>query len=407
MRLSNLHKTYLAITLINAGDGIISTILPPFLEDSGQDVASIGFIVSTFAVLSLVSRMPAGLAYKPRYASAMMRLSLAIFALSLPFYSLTRDATSITLARAVGGFSFGAATTLNMAVFMDHLTSASNRARAMAFYTAAMSAGFAIGNSVGGWFVDSLGYDWAFRLAAVSPVLAAVFSVNADGQERNVAADPTKRSGWVGEMRSALRYVWSGPILIIALLAFSLNANHHLMSTFFPLYATSIGFSLTSIGLLRGIHSVFGTVTRPLSGEATRVASHDLLANGGLAFLALLVALIPSFRSMAAFIPLFIVLGTARGIVMVSNTISLAAESGDDPRKRGVASGIFNTAKDLGSVFGPIFGGTLAGYMGIENMLRIGPFSLVLVYFLAFGTVVRGRAARPEVESVEIESGHS
>ncbi|MCL5958326.1 MAG: MFS transporter [Chloroflexi bacterium] len=255
MRLSNLHKTYISIALINAGDGAVGTILPSLLKESGFGVSSIGFIVSVFAVLSLVSRIPAGLAYKPKNASTVMRLCLGVFALSLPFYAVVSDATSLTLLRAVGGLAFGAATTLNMAVLMDALSSASSRARAMAFYSAFMSAGFAIGNSTSGWLADTLGYDWAFRLAAVLPLVAAVFSVNVS-DDKIAENGSSAGNELVDGVWSRLRDALSGPVLIIALLAFSLNALHYLMNTFFPLFALGIGLSLTSVGLLRALHSI-------------------------------------------------------------------------------------------------------------------------------------------------------
>ncbi|MBI2955593.1 MAG: MFS transporter [Chloroflexi bacterium] len=402
MKLSNLYRTYLMIALISAGEGTASSILPPYLQDTGHPTAGIGMIVAIATVFSLISRMPAGLMYKPSTQKMMIRVALCVFAVSVALLPLAADALSLALLRAITGLSLGAATTLNLAALMHLISSSSSgQARGMAFYTAAMSAGFAVGNSLGGWLVDSYGYSWAFRLSTVTPFIAMIIASNVPLDEPSAARRPHDGSGWIGRTRSRLRYLLDARILLIALLCFSLNVVQQQAYTFFPIFATSVGLSLTSIGLLRGIHSVFGAVTRPLSGEVTRIASTDLLANGGFALVVLTIVAIPSFNSMAVFVPLFILLGTSRGIVMVSNAIGLMSGVGNDPEKRGTASGLFNMAFDLGSVFGPISGGLLASLVGIETMFRVGPLMVAAVYFGVLITVTRRQARRREAEAGE------
>lgn len=393
MRVQSLYMICATVALLDTGDGIIATVFPPFLDMRGYPVGDIGFVVSIFAMFSLASRMPAGLAYKPQRARQMMYVSAGVFAATLPLYSLANHVIAIVAIRAISGLSFGAASTLGMALLMDILPQHPNRARAMAFYAASMTGGYALGNSLGGWLVDTFGYDWTFYVAAISPLLAALFTPRLIEAARSAKEEPAKARGKT-DLKAQLRQVGNGQILAIAQLAFTLNALLYVLNTFFPLYALGIGLNLTSIGFLRGIHSIFGAVTRPFSGEATRIASSDRLANGGIVLVALLIALIPSFNTMTVFVPIFLLLGVIRGVVMVSNTVSLVEQVGGNAERRGVASGVFNTAKDLGNVCGPILGGLIAAHAGIENMLRIGPAVLLALYFgvLVVATRARRRA---------------
>lgn len=394
MKISRLHATFATILLLNAGDGTVSTVFPAFLDERGYAVSNIGFVVSVFAVLSLISRLPSGLAYKPQHARQMMYVSAGAFAATLLLYNVADNTASLIVVRAISGFSFGAATTLNMALLMDILPQGSNRARTMAFYSGAMSGGFAIGNSAGGWLADTFGYQWTFGIAATLPLLAAFLTPRVFEASGLTKGGAPKARGKT-TLRGKLREVRNGKTLVVAQMAFTLNALHYMLTTYLPLYALNIGLSLTSVGFLRATHSIFGMVTRPFGGEATRFASADRIANSGLVLVAIIIALTPSFDSMMVLVPMFVLLGTARGIVLVNNTVSLAEGVREDPARRGVASGIFNAARDLGSVCGPILGGIMAAHIGIENMLRAGPTILMAVYFavLIITTRARRRAA--------------
>ena len=390
MKISRLHATYATVLLLNAGDGCVSTVFPAFLDEQGYAVSDIGFVVSVFAVLSFVSRMPSGLAYKPQHARQMMYVSAGVFAATLLLYSLADGTVGLVVVRAISGFSFGAATTLNMALLMDILPQGSNRARTMAFYSAAMSGGYALGNSAGGWLADTFGYHWAFGIAATLPTLAACLTPSVP-KITGLAKQQVAKAHDRASFGAKLREIRNARILTIAQLAFTLNALHYVLTTYLPLYALNVGLSLTSVGFLRATHSIFGMVTRPFGGEAARFASSDRLANGGLVLVALIIVLTPSFTSMMILVPMFMLLGTARGIVMVNNTVSLADGVSEDPGRRGVASGIFNAARDLGSVCGPILGGVIAAHVGIENMLRLGPTVLMAVYFAVLVATARAK----------------
>ncbi|MBI4320817.1 MAG: MFS transporter [Chloroflexi bacterium] len=384
MKFSAQHKTLVALTLINAGDGVINTMFSPFLKGLGLPVSSIGLVVAVFAFASLLSRLPAGLVHGPSRTKPLMYISLAILCASTVLYTLTYDAVLLTLFRIVHGISFGVASTLNMAIFMDTLSTTRNRTRAMAFFSALMAGGFSSGHAASGFLIDSLGYGPTFIIAGLISATGALFT--SDPQRESVAAATRHaaqaNASLAAGTRSKLAYALSPRMLVISLMAFSLNLVQHVSNTFFPLYALGVGLSLSSVGFLRSLQAASGLITRPFSGEATRFARYDVMSSGGLAAVCISIALLPSFDSMGAFVPLFALLGTARGVVMVANTIAIVEDVGSDANKRGIASGVFNMARDLGGVAGPVIGGMVASIIGVEGALRFTPIAFLGLFLV-------------------------
>jgi MFS family permease len=67
---------------------------------------------------------------------------------------------------------------------------------------------------------------------------------------------------------------------------------------------------------------------------------------------------------------------------MVSNAIGMTEEMGEPRFSKGMASGIFNAAGDLGYVLGPMIGGGVASVTGIPRSFLIAPGMICLLFFL-------------------------
>ena len=80
-----------------------------------------------------------------------------------------------------------------------------------------------------------------------------------------------------------------------------------------------------------------------------------------------------------------------RGVAMVANTISVAADVDESQVSRGLASGIYYASRDLGAILGPVLAGGVAGLVGVEGMLRLVP-PLALAAYLV-GVVASRRYA--------------
>jgi predicted MFS family arabinose efflux permease len=60
--------------------------------------------------------------------------------------------------------------------------------------------------------------------------------------------------------------------------------------------------------------------------------------------------------------------------------------------RRGVASGIYNAAGDLGNILGPAVGGFIAQATSLGSVFVIGPLGSTIVFLLGTWTVRRKRS---------------
>jgi MFS family permease len=377
-------RPYLVVGLLNTSEGMVTMLVPLYMDRLGFAPTAVGLLVSVYAVASLISRLPAGALYRGHRARRLQYASLlAVIGTSL-LYPLATTAGELMVVRALHGLAYGLATTVNLALFIDLLPPEASRHHALGYFTAALSFGFTIGQAISGFAAEWYGFAWAFVLAALPPLLAMAWVDAPPGARRSpraalapAAGPPT---GWT-RLRTPLHALASPGVLPMALLGFFLAFFLNVSSTFMPLFALAIGLGLAEIGVVRSLHSVANSITRPFSGTFIQRIGHARIAAGTLTLNALLLFLLPSFTTIVALGALMVVVGFVRGFGMVANAISVAQDVDEAHVSRGVASGIYYASRDLGGIVGPIVGGAIAGIVGIEAMFRIVPPLGLLAYF--------------------------
>jgi MFS family permease len=396
-------RPFLAVVLINAGDGIANTLVPLYLDTSGFPVDLIGVLVAVAGVTSLLSRLPSGLAYRRRRARPLMYAAIGLQAVSTALYALPAEPLPFGLVRALHGFAVGMATTVNMALFMDSLAPGGDRHRHLAAYASALSAGYTIGGVGGGSLGYWLGYGPAFLCAAAFPLLAALCVTapaagtaaparpaslpgTADAAPRGAPAGGLRR--WV-EVGTALRHP---QVATVSVVAFFLGVIHFMGQTFVPLYAQNVGLNLAEIGLLRSTHSLANTLARPFCGELTRWLGHHRVFTLGMVLITGLMMLTPFHHSLLWLMVLFTGIGLGRAGVLVANTVSVA-EIQEGTVRRGVVVGLYNAARDLGNVVGPVVGGYIAAAVGLRAFFWVGPPLVLALYGLLLWLTTRLPAA--------------
>ncbi|HZR97216.1 MAG TPA: MFS transporter [Chloroflexota bacterium] len=395
-------RPFLAVTLINSGDGIAGTLVPLYLDQSGYPVNAIGVLVAVAGVTSLLSRMPSGLLYRRRRARRLMYFALALQALGTALYALPVFAAGhfpaageplvFGLIRGLHGFAVGMATTVNMALFMDTLPPGGNRHRHLAAYASALSLGYTVGGLGGGLLGEWLDYGPAFVCSAGFPLLA-VFCITtpARGGERPVRPPaPTSLGERLQQFVAALRHP---QVANVALVSFFLQVFHQLGQTYVPLYALSLQMSLSEIGLLRGTHSLANTLARPFGGEVTRWLGHNRVGVLGLALIGALLMLTPWQAGLVGLLLLFVGIGLGRAAVLVANTVAVA-DIPEGTVSRGVAVGLYNATRDLGGIVGPVLGGYIAAVVGLRQFFWVGPPLVFALFGFLFWATLRG--AQPE-----------
>jgi MFS family permease len=383
------RRANVAVLLLNWPNGTLTTITPPFLGSLGFGLADIGFLVAPFAVASLASRIPAGRIADGRQARGWFIGACSLFAVSLALYLVARETWSLLLVRLLSGLASGATTTLNFAAFLGASTGR-ERAKATAFFTAAMSAGYAFGNFASGILADQFGYGMAFMVAAVCPLLAMFVAPRAELASGLGASKPQKTGGLSTVLGRA-------DVRAIPLFSLSVSFVHQTLATLFPLYILAMGQTLALVGTARSLQSLSNTVVRPFGEPLLRAFGLFGLACLGLAINAMAVASVPLIAAPLALFVAFVIIGACRGCAMVANTLSTAELSARGVLNRGTASSLISMGMDAGAILAPMVAGITAAQIGIGPALQVLPLGAALLgigaMFQARHSLARGRRA--------------
>lgn len=359
----DLWRVYMACLLLTAADGLSSTLAPAYLQSLGFAYADIGLLVAVYAVTSLVSRAPSGRLAEGRRAGVWFGVACGAFALALLLYPFATTTLAVSLVRALNGLGFGGATTLNFAAFLAVSSGGGSRARATALYTASMSAGYAVGNFSSGVLADHLGAGTAFALAGAAPIASLL--VAAGGR-------PTPKLASVGHAAPfAWRSLTRADVLGVAALAFSVNGLVLALSTLFPLYALSIGQSLSVAGAARGLNSLSNALVRPFGAPVVNRLGVIGVGLVGVAVMGGASAALPLTTSPPLLFALFALGGVGRAGGVLANAMSAVDLSDRGVLNRGAASAVITGGGDMGSIAGPLIGGLAAAQIGVGPALAV------------------------------------
>lgn len=376
----NTLKLCLPVIAITTQNNVSWLLISPYLQHLQFPVAAIGSLISLSPFLSLFSRIPAGIAYSQSRARSLITIALVVMGVCSFFYIFAVDAVRFALIHGINGFANGAATTLYMAYFVDSLARGENRAHAMGYYVGSLAVGYSTGNFLAGYVADAFGYDTAFSVAALLSLvaIASVWTLGGAALKREPAARPLRAQL---RLRDSLKAVFDPGMLEVMIVVLFLNFLNQVSGVFLPLYGLAIGVSLTQLGVIRGMYTLCNAVTRPLSGFVVTRFGHRLLSRAGLALQSLLLMLVPSCGNFATLLAVSTGCGFLRAVAIVSNAIGLIEDVDETKVQRGVASGIYNAAGDLGNILGPSVGGIIAAFTGLAGLFVFTPLLSTLLFF--------------------------
>lgn len=354
-------------------------LLSPYLELRGLAATSIGLAISVYGIVSLLARVPAGLIYSRRGVGWQVAGGCILMAAAFALLSIARHPLLLAGLIGLDGLGFAIATTAAMAGLMERRPTGANAGSLMAWYTGSVGAGYAAAGFVAGSLADRVGIATAILVLGVIPLLAALLLFKILHRPVSSAPVVSRRATSRGDILSGFR---TAPALVWLAFAVSLYINlvSGVVFTFFPLYALSIGLSLTQIGGLVGIHGVTASVVRfgsaPLfSWIPYRRSLAPMVVISGVA-----VAALSGTRTLFLLAAAWAAIGAARGILRVSSGALVMDATGDSDRQRGATSSIYLAGLDLGKIAGPVLGGLAVEAFGLRHTFVVVGLAFPLVY---------------------------
>ena len=386
--------TYLVALVTTTTEGVQNLLFPLYLDQYGYTLTAIGTLSSVIGMMRLASRVPVGARYRASRAGRQQLLWLVVFLVSTSGYAFVRgDLWLVVAVTVLHGFSFGALGTLNLAVAIDQ--SGGRRAGAvMGWYTAAVSAGYALGAFASGAAADRIGVDATLFWLGLTPVVAmlAVWLTPAAADAERVAETPGVPL-WRRGLAAFLGI--DGRVWLAFTIVLFLNILSDSTDTFFPLYGTAIGLPVAFVGVLKASKSASATVIRFFSGALFRFLDYRAINFWAVLLFAASMFVIPFISGPAAgpvLLVVFLGAGLCRGILRVTSAATVA-ELRAEGRDIGLSSGVYNAGLDLGAIIGPAAGGVVSAAFGIPAMFEVLAAASLLLYFAVAFSSRAGRAA--------------
>ena len=392
---------YVCVTLFAIGEQALHVLVSPYLaERLGQGPGAIGAIIAVFGTASLLARVPVGAVYRFDRALKMLVAGGLLCTLAFALVPIAPHPLPFAGLMALDGLGWAIVTTTQLALLVATRPAGLPTAGAMAWYSGSQGVGNALGGVTAGFLADTFGYTSAFLTLAAIPAVATVVMVYAFRRQSEAglvnppSADVTsgRRGGLaiLGAIRGMPAIVWAGVVIM-----FYINFMSGLLNTLHPVLALAAGLSLTQIGGLSSFRSVASSTVRLASGPLFSRSRRRLPLTLPLAAMsAFAVVAIPSVRSSFALqIPLFLVVGVARGLLRITGSADAIDGVGDDERDHGMTAAVLHGGLDLGKIAGPVLGGGMATIIGVPATFRVLPLLLLAVYVVTITVAGRSRAA--------------
>lgn len=386
-------KLLVPIVAVTIQSNSASTLIPLYLDHMRIPVALIGTLISLGPVFALASRLPVGMAYN--HTRARMLVSAAILAMGLTNYlfAFATDGLSFAVVQSLNGFAYGAVTTLYMAFYVDSLAPDENRNHAMGYYVGTLALGYSTGNFFGGLIADYWGYAWTFQLGALLSLVSVGLLWFLHGPSDSSESKVKGKSDGKLTSKESFRALLEPELATVVLVALFLNLLHQMGGVFISLYGLAVGMSLTQIGIIRAAYAGCNAVTRPISGHVVNKIGHRGLSYFGLPLQSLILMLVPLFSGFGKILCVYVASGLLRAIVVVANAVGLMQDVPERRVRRGLASGVYNAAGDLGNILGPSIGGFIAHATGIASVFVVGSLGSTALFLI--GVLLLRRLRRP------------
>ena len=394
-------------TFMSALDAsVVNTILPVIRDQFGSDLASVEWVVVVYLLVVSGLLLTFGRLGDLRGHKTIYLAGFLIFVTASAVCGLAPAVGFLVAARAVQ--ALGAAMLFaNSPAILTEAFPPAQRGQALGLQATMTYLGLTAGPALGGWLAQSLGWRAVFYINVPVGLLAFGLSL------AYIARDRPAENGGRFDLGGAFLFTaglvalllglnqgnawgWGSPAVLgclvgaVALLAAFLVVESRVLSPMLDLSLFRIrlfsastasaflnyiaisnitflmpfyllqgrGYSPSEAGLLLTGQSLIMAVVAPLSGSLSDRIGSRLLSTLGMAIMAVGMVLLASLGPTSSILSILLALavaGLGTGMFISPNTSALLGSA--PPQRRGIASGILATARNVGQALGVGLGG--------------------------------------------------
>jgi DHA1 family tetracycline resistance protein-like MFS transporter len=396
-RFSSTFVLVMTLFIDAIGFGIIIPLLPFYTQTLQVGSAALGVLVASFSIMQfffspVLGRISDNVGRKP-----VLLISIIVSTLSYVIFAFADSFLLLLLSRVIAGIA--TETAVAQAYIVD-ITSEKDRASGIGKVSAAHSAGFIIGPSIGG-ILSVYGF-WAPGFAAafltLINLLFVLFFLPESNRNKRLSETikPNSKNSSTNKMLAALKKPVIGSVLVIHFVVFlAFSAVPVIVPllgiAYFALGSTEMSYVFIYIGVVQIILQSF-----IIGRLATKFGEENLIVIGPLLMIVGL-SLMPLIPNILVFLASITMISSGSGIMrtVVPSFLSRLTPADEQGGILGIAGSILSIA----TVPGPLIGGFLfelagatAAFFGSSAILAVGlvfSFRVIQKYRRSNGTTPR------------------
>jgi DHA1 family multidrug resistance protein-like MFS transporter len=357
------------------GVGIVVPILPSYAQGLGATATQVGLIFSGFSLSRTISTPIIGMIADRGEIKSFMLMGLFLYALIAITYVFATTPETLIMIRIFHGIASAFILPLAMS-YIALIAKQGQEGLYMGSFNMALFLGLGSGPLIGGVITDSLGINAAFYCLSILSFISGILTL---------VLLPPMRSSLGGKAVMSLRMITRFSPMKGLLIFRVMNAlGRGCLLAFVPILARGNGLSIFEIGVLISSNIfITGLLQRPFGMMVTHDNTIRYIVTGSF-ISALALASLPFGWDFLSFFTIGAVMGIGGAIAMPAASV-MAVEYGRD---MGMTStmGVFEAARGVGMVLGPVISGVVMDISGIDNVFYVGGILIAIGtgVFIAF-----------------------
>ncbi|KPL02510.1 MAG: hypothetical protein AMJ90_05660 [candidate division Zixibacteria bacterium SM23_73_2] len=355
---------FLSIFAASLGIGMVSPLMPIYSQSLGATGIWLGAIFSGFSLARIIFMPLFGRLSDKRGRKIFITLGLLFYSLLSLGYILAQNMPQLIAVRFLHGAASAMVVPIAMA-YIGEMSPPGKEGKYLGTFNIALFFGFGMGPLLGGVVTDKFSQTASFMSMGGLSLLSFLSVLLFLPKVKEFKIRSSNRSF---SFKILLKdRILQGLVLFRAFYAF----GRGLVVTYLPIFAIAHRINLTQIGILISSTILLNSILQyPFGRIADRYDKKRLLLLGS-GISALMLFLIPLTDT---FLKLFLValaLGIGGGICMPAGT-AMAAIVGKRKSGMGSTMGIYSMAMSAGLIFGPLTGGIIQGFWGVNLVFILG-----------------------------------
>ncbi len=362
--------------ILFTGFYLLVPTLPLFIKEIGGNESQVGLMMGMFTIAAVVIRPIIGGMLDKYGRKSFIIWGLIFFGLTMFSYNLASTIILLAILRVIHGVTWAVSTTAVGTAITDIIPD-SRRGEGMGWYGMAMTIAMAIGPMIGLWVVQNYSFHGLFLIATLLSFIAVALSL--------ITKMPFTSQKEKGKIQ-----LFEKSVLSITIVVFFLSFAYGGITTFLPLFASSIDVNPGTFFL---VYAIALTIVRPISGKLLDKYGEVFIIFPALCITILAIVVLTISNGLIGVIIAAALYGIGFGSAQPA--LQAAMLTIVDPSKRGVANASFFTAFDLGIGLGAILLGVVSQMFGYR-ILFSGSAISALIALIIFVFFVKQRLGKKE-----------